>query len=164
MGRVAAPHGVRGGIKVQPLCADPATLLGFPRWWLRAPTGDGAWIPHRVGAGRLQSGMLVAELESIASREAAAALRGAEVGIPRDALPAPAAGEYYRSDLIGMTVVNRGGETLGRAIDFAESGAHPILRVVGADGGERLIPWVPHYVDGVDVPARRIDVDWPADF
>jgi len=163
MGRVAGPHGVRGSLKAQPLCADPASLLAFPQWWLRGREG-GAWSPCRVLASRMQSTMLVAELEGISNREAAAALRGAEIGVPRDWLPGPAENEYYRSDLVGLTVANRTGEVLGTVIDFVESGAHPILRVARADGGERLIPWVAQHVDGVDLAAQRIEVDWPSDF
>ena len=79
-------------------------------------------------------------------------------------LPALAEDEYYQADLVGMTVVNRDGEVLGAVVDFVESGAHPIVRVAGQDGGERLIPWVAQYIDRVDVAARRIDVDWPADY
>jgi 16S rRNA processing protein RimM len=163
MGRVTAPHGVRGVIKVQPLSANPASLLDFPQWWLRARDAA-AWTPYRVGARRLQSGMIVGELDGVASREAAAAFRGALVGVPRESLPGLADDEYYRTDLIGMTVVNRSGELLGHVVDFVESGAHPILRVARSDGGDRLIPWVPQYIDRVDVAAQRIDVDWSMDY
>jgi 16S rRNA processing protein RimM len=163
MGRVAAPHGVRGVIKVQPLCADPSTLLRFEHWWLRRRDAD-PWSPHRVVASRLQSGMVAAELEGVTTREAAAALRGATIGVPRELLPALADDEYYRADLVGMAVVNRSGRALGSVAEFLDSGAHPILRVAREDGGERLIPWVSHYIDRVDVAARRVDVDWAEDF
>jgi 16S rRNA processing protein RimM len=63
-----------------------------------------------------------------------------------------------------MSVVNREGATLGAVVGFLESGAHPIVRVTGAAGFERLIPWVAQYVIGVDAAARRIDVDWPLEF
>lgn len=163
MGRVAAPHGVRGAVKVQSQSADPASLLDHPQWWVRPYRTSGAWTLRRVISARLQATTLVAELEGITSRDAASALRGSEVGVPRESLPALAADEYYRSDLVGMTVVNRSGENLGQVIDFAESGAHPILRIAHP-GGERLIPWVPQYVERIDVDARRIEVDWTADY
>ena len=163
MGRVAAPHGVRGAIKVRPLSTDPASLLDFPQWWLRSPGAASAWSAYSVTTSRLQSGMLVAEFEGVATREAAGTLRGAEVGVPRAALPALGEDEYYQSDLVGLTVVNRNDEVLGRVIDFVDGAAHPIVRVARADGGERLIPWVPQYIDGVDRVLQRIEVDWPAD-
>ena len=162
MGRVAAPHGVRGAVKVRPESADPAALTAYAQWWLRSKAG--AWTAYRVREVREHSGMLVAQLAEVESREQAALLRGAEVGVPRDELPPPGRDEYYQADLIGMSVVNREGATLGAVAGFLESGAHPIVRVTGAAGFERLIPWVAQYVIGVDVADRRIDVDWPLEF
>ena len=164
MGRVAAPYGVRGAIKVQPLSTDPASLLDHRRWWLRLRAMQGLWQPRAVQSARMHGAALVAQVEGIDTREAAAALRGAEVGIRRQDLPEPAAGEYYRSDLVGMAVANRERIALGRVVGFAESGAHPLLQVMDDAGVERLIPWVGQYVIQVDVDAGRIDVDWPADY
>jgi len=163
MGRIAAPHGVRGAVRVQPLSQDPASLLAFAQWWIRA--GDtGAWKPFAVASSRVHSGSIVAELAGVTTRDAAGALRGASIGVPHESLPALAADEHYQADLLGMAVVNRGGDVLGTVVEFVESGAHPIVRVAAQAGGERLIPWVEQYIDGVDVAARRIDVDWPVDY
>ena len=161
MGRIAAPHGVRGAMKVRPASADPAALLAYETWWVRQ--GDGAWSARRVRSARGHGTMLVAELADVESREQAAALRGADVGVPRAALPDPGEGAYYQADLAGMSVVNREGVVLGVLEDFIESGAHPIARVVDPVRGARLIPWVDAYVDAVDLDARRIDVDWTAE-
>jgi 16S rRNA processing protein RimM len=163
MGRVAAPHGVRGALRVQPFSAEPSALLDHVEWWVR-PRAGGDWLLYRLAKGREQSGALVVELEGLGSRESAAALRGAEVGVPRDTLPVLAHDEHYEADLVGMAVVNRAGETLGEVVDFVTSGAHPIVRVAGRDGGERLIPWVTQYIDRVVADERRIDVDWPSDY
>lgn len=162
MGRLGAPHGVRGAVKVRPESADPASLTTYGTWWLRR-RNDPSWRAHSVRSVREQGEWLVAELAGIDSREAAGALRGGEVAIPRESLPALAADEYYQADLAGMAVVNRDGASLGALRDFLESGAHPIARVVDDEGRERLIPWVADYVDAVDASGRRIEVDWPAD-
>ncbi|HSU43963.1 MAG TPA: ribosome maturation factor RimM [Casimicrobiaceae bacterium] len=162
MGRLGAPHGVHGAVKVRPESADPTSLTTYGVWWLRG-RDDPSWRAHKVRSVREQGEWLVAELAGIESRDAAGALRGGEVAIPRDALPALAPDEYYQADLVGMDVVNRDGARLGALRDFLESGAHPIARVVGEDGREQLIPWVADYVDAVDARARRIGVDWPAD-
>lgn len=164
MGRVAAPHGVRGAMRVQPLSEEPLALLGHAQWWLRPRAGLGEWSAYRLVKGREQSGVLVVELAGVATREAAASLRGAEVGVPREQLPALAEHEHYQADLIGMKVVNRSGEILGDVIEFQASGAHPIMRVGGEGLAQRLIPWVGQYIDRIDAPARRIEVDWPVDY
>jgi 16S rRNA processing protein RimM len=163
MGRVTAAYGVRGALKVLPLSEDPATLTQFDEWWLREDDSH-PWQTHRVRSSRLQSGIVIAELDGIATREAAAGLRGATIGVPRQALPELAEDEHYRADLVGMAVVNRAGKRLGDVVGFIDTGAHPIVRVAEAGAPERLIPWVPRYVDRVDAQARRIDVDWAEDY
>jgi 16S rRNA processing protein RimM len=84
--------------------------------------------------------------------------------VPRSALPEPVVGEFYWYDLVGLVVVNRAAETLGRVSKVLETGAHPVLSVASEDGSERLIPVVAAYVDVIDPAAGRIMVDWPADY
>jgi len=165
MGRILAPFGVRGWVKVRPLSEAPETLLGFATWWVRS-VRDSTWREMRRVAGRMHADALVAELAGIETREAALTLKGCDVGVPRSALPAARAGEIYWDDLVGMTVVNREGVTLGEVSGVTEHGAHPLLRVArpAAPGTERLIPYVPAIVDRVDPAARRIDVDWGEDY
>ena len=86
------------------------------------------------------------------------------MAVPRSALPEPGAGEFYWSDLVGLAVVNRVAEKLGRVSKVLETGAHPVLHVESEDGVVRLIPVVAAYVDAIDPAAGRIMVDWPADY
>ena len=161
MGRVGGAYGVRGMVRVLPLSADPLALTAQPQWWLQTSEG-GDWQMRAVSDARAHGGALVAVLEGVANREDAERLRGTMVGVPRAVLPALPKDEFYWADLEGARVVNRDGVELGRVAGLMDNGAHPILRVQqGAD--ERLIPWVPAYVDGVDASAGRIDVDWPVD-
>jgi 16S rRNA processing protein RimM len=170
MGRVTAAYGVRGWIKVKAFTEAPDTLLDYPTWWLKA-RGGGA-TPHRVLEARIHSDFVIARLESLDSREQAAALKGAEVSVPRDQLPETEDDEVYWSDLAGCEVVNRNGERLGKVAEVQGTAAHPLLLVtsgeavdgtVGKETG-RLIPFVPAFVLGVDLEAHRIDVDWEADY
>ena len=68
---------------------------------------------HKVAA-RMHSGVLLATLEGVATREDALALRGCEVGVPRAALPLARKDEIYWVDLVGLEVVNREGENSAR--------------------------------------------------
>jgi 16S rRNA processing protein RimM len=164
MGRVVAPWGVRGWLKIEPFTDETEALLDYPAWWL-APAGTQHRL-LRLEQGRRHGAMLLAKLEGIESPEQGAAYRGAEVAVPREALPQEGANEVYWDDLVGCGVVNRSGEALGAVIGVADFGAHAILRVAPAVEGarERLIPFVPAYIDAVDLEARRIDVDWQADY
>ena len=164
MGRVLAPYGVKGWIKVEAFTSSPASLLDYDRWWLAADAGRGAWTEFPVLTARLHSGSIAAQLSGLADREAAAAWRGALLGVPREALPPPGKGQVYWTDLVGLTVINRGGEIMGKVAGLLDTGAHPVLRVVVEDGSERLIPLVRAHVDAIEPDAGRILVDWRMDY
>lgn len=164
MGRVAAPYGVHGWVKVLPLTAAPETLLAHRQWWIRKRGGEGPWQSHDLESGKQHGATLLAQLSGLTDREAAAHLSGADIGVPRAALPALGENELYWADLVGLDVVNRQGVKLGRVVGVEDFGAHPILRVTGEDGVPRLIPFVAAYVDGVDTAQRRVDVDWQPDY
>lgn len=86
-----------------------------------------------------------------------------EIGVRRDQLPDTAPGEYYWRDLIGLAVVTRQGEPLGKVDHLLETGANDVLVVAGER--ERLIPFVPGpIVTQVDLQAGVIEVDWDKDF
>jgi 16S rRNA processing protein RimM len=163
LGEIVAAYGVKGWVKVKPFTERLDTLLDFATWWLRPRQRD--WEPLAVTEAREHSGSLIVQLAGTASRESAMQWKGALVGVPRDALPPLGAGEIYQADLVGLDVVNRTGTRLGRVIAVQDFGAHPVLDVEREGGGaHRLIPFVPVYVDGVDLAARRIDVDWESDY
>lgn len=165
MGRVELPWGVRGWLRVRPFSAAPETLLEHRRWWVRR-AGDDAWSERALVGGRRHSDLLLVQLAGVDDREQALRFKGFEVGVPRVALPAAGRGEIYAADLVGLAVVNRDGVGLGRVVEVADYGAHPLLRVRddGAATDERLIPYVPAYVADVDVVAGRIEVDWGVDY
>jgi 16S rRNA processing protein RimM len=150
MGRIAAPHGVRGWVRIEPVSEAPGALLAHETWQVR-PAGGTAWREVRMTSGRMHSGALIASLAGVATRDAALALRGSEVGVPRTALPPARKDEIYWVDLEGLEVRNRDGAVLGTV---AEVVTH----------AERLIPYVPAIVERVDLEGRRIEVDWGEEY
>jgi 16S rRNA processing protein RimM len=164
MARVLGPYGVQGWIKARPYTASIATLSDYATWWL-APARDGAaWQRFKVQSARQHGDSLIATLDGVADREAALRWRGAWIAVPRSELPSPQAGEFYWSDLIGLAVVNRSAEMLGRVSKVLDTGAHPVLQVDGDGGVQRLIPVAAGYVDAIEPGAGRITVDWPVDY
>ena len=160
MGRVSGAHGVRGWVRVKPYGEDAAALLDAPRWLLGTA---GRWREVSVLEGRRHGAALLARLEGVADRDAAMALRGAEVALRRSQLPEPEEGEYYWSDLEGLVVETEGGEPLGRVERLLATGANDVLVVRG--DRERLIPFLPgSVVREVDLDAGRIRVDWDPEF
>ncbi|MDZ7590732.1 MAG: ribosome maturation factor RimM [Rubrivivax sp.] len=171
VGRVLGAWGVKGGIRVKPFAADPQALFSSRRWYLQPPQtvlpqGSRATRPLpallRVVQAREQGDGVVATVQDIDDRDAAQALAGARVFVPRASFPTPDEGEFYWVDLIGLAVANRAGVDLGTVTGLIETGPHCVLRVLSVVEAprERLIPFVAAYVDAVDLPGRRIAVDW----
>lgn len=167
LGKIVDAHGLRGAVKVHPFADDPDSWGALPRWWLgREGDAFASWRCLRLIQSREQSGARVAYLEGINERDAAESLRGMLVGVPREELPATRSGEYYWDDLIGLEVVNGPGpgQTLGKVAGLIETAANDVLRVVDENGRERLLPFVETVIREVDMPGRRIRVDWEADW
>jgi len=164
MGRIVAPYGVKGWLKVLPSTAERDTMLSHKEWWMR-PRGEGSeWRLCPLEEGRPHGSALIVRIAGLDDREAAAKYSGGDVGIARSALPAAGKDEIYWSDLVGLAVWNRQGECLGTVATVQDFGAHPVLRVEHGEGKPRLIPFVDAYVDAVDVAAGRIEVDWGKDY
>jgi 16S rRNA processing protein RimM len=159
MGRIAAPFGIKGWVKVQPFSEDPGTLLDFESWRV----GRGEQHTHYSVEDAQEHGKaLVAKLAGIDDRDAAYALRGQEISVAKSALPPPQDNEYSWSDLIGLKVVNREGVELGKVDSLMESGTNDLLVVKGTR--EHLIPFIAAFVGQVDLAGGTIEVDWGEDF
>lgn len=172
VGRVAGAWGVKGWIKVQPHAADPQALLHATHWFLqagpsnRAASNDTAASRLTIVQARSHGEQVIASVAELSDREAAQALSGCRVFVPRATFPPLSRDEYYWVDLVGATVVNRQGQTLGTVASLLDTGAHSVLCVAPGQPGvaERLIPFVAAYVDAVDLAARRVVVDWGLDY
>lgn len=172
LGRITAPYGVQGWVKLHVFGDDPQTLEELPGWWL-SPDPDAAegWKEIALEAMREQGGSIVARLAGVADRSAAEKLKGLYVGAPRETLPPTAEDEFYWGDLIGLAVVNEQDEMLGRVGGLLESGAHDVLVVQDAEAAaqdgktrERLLPFVGKVIRKVDVAGGTIRVDWELDW
>jgi len=159
-GLVTRPHGVRGELRVRLHNAASTALEEVEEIYLDLP---GAATPPRcfaVAAARWVEGGALLELEGVADRDQADALRGAEVCVRREDLPPLGDGEIYLVDLEGCEVVTRAGDPWGRVAQVRDLGAHDVL-VIHDGEVERLLPYVPAFVVAVDLEARRVVVDPP---
>lgn len=171
VGRIADAWGVKGWFKVLPHSASPEALFSSKRWYL-LPSEKGAktfsgTVLLRVREAKEHSDMIVASAQEVDDRSAAEALKGARIFIARSSFPTAAADEYYWVDLIGLEVVNREGLALGRVRELLSTGPQTVLVIEYMQEGklmERMIPFVSAYVDSVDLPGRRITVDWQSDY
>lgn len=179
MGRVVAPYGVYGWLKVVPDTEAIDGLFDYDTWWLGK--GDN-WREMTVEAAKIHNDVILVKLDTIDDRDAAFACKGKQIAVPRSHLPEPEENEYYWSDLMGLHVKNVQGVELGVIDDILETGANDVLVVKGAPvevdeddtastgkrgkakAQERLLPFIASVVLEVDLEAKTMLVDWDPDF
>jgi 16S rRNA processing protein RimM len=146
---IAGAHGIRGEVRLklfaeslESLSRHEAVLVGERELTLQSVKASG--------------GTPVARFAEITDRSAAEALRGQLVSVPRAALPPLEEGEYYHSDLIGLTCESPEGEPLGTVVGVENFGAGDILEIEKPDGRRFLVP----FRDGIaDLSEGRILAD-----
>jgi 16S rRNA processing protein RimM len=159
MGRIGAPHGVHGWVRVFSETRPREALLGYSPWHLKL---EERWQVREVLAGHPQGKALVVHLAGCEDRDDAARLTNVQIAVPRGQLPEPAEDEYYWTDLYGLRVLTLDGVALGVVDHLLETGANDVLVVRGER--ERLIPFVePDVVRRVDLGEGVIRVDWHPD-
>ena len=159
LGRISGLFGVKGWVKVYSYTEPREAVLNYGRWLLSA---NGGWREATVAEGQRHGKTIIARIDGYIDRDQAAELVGTDIGVPRDEMPDTESGEYYWSDLEGLTVVHRDGTELGRVDHLIETGANDVMVVKGEQ--ERLIPFVMDKVIlGVDLDKGEIEVDWEWD-
>ena len=151
VGAFAGAHGVRGLLKVKSFTEDPKSLVAY------GPVTDEA------GQRRFElelkgesQGLLLVRVEGIDDRDAAQALKGRRLYVPRSALPAPAEEEFYISDLVGLAAYDRSGRCHGTVKAVQNYGAGDFLEIRGEDGSELLLPFTRQAVPEVDLQGERL--------
>ena len=166
--RIADAWGIKGWFKVLPHSAQPEALFSSKRWLLQPPGAAGSQAFRlAIREAKEHSDVIVASSEDVPDRNAAEALRGARVFVPRSSFPTAGDDEYYWVDLIGLAVVNREGVALGRVRELLASGPQTTLVLDATEDGkpvERMVPFVSAFVDQVDLAGRLITVDWQPDY
>jgi 16S rRNA processing protein RimM len=148
-GRVGRPHGLDGSFHVT---RPDARLLAD----LEEILVDGVVqrIDRRAGTPERP----ILRLEGHAGREAAEALRGAQLAVPLERAPALEPGEYWAHDLEGCAVYD-GERLVGEVRRMLPLPSCEALEVTRPDGGEVIVPMVRDATRSIDVGGRRIEVD-----
>ncbi len=181
VGRLGAPHGVRGEVHIHSYTTPAENLLTYQPWlFRRRPLGRNAnkrsyvsaadqeggqkggdqWYSLEVSELRSHQDHYLGRISGFAEREQVAELKGLQIGVPRRQLPDPDDDEFYWRDLIGAQVIDQADRVLGQVAGLLETGVHDVLRVrpEASGAGEILIPFVKAYV--LSVSREQIRVDW----
>ncbi len=154
VGAIAGAFGVKGEVRLKSFCADPAAIADY------APLTDEAGRSYDlVLTGSIKNG-LAARLSGVPTKEAADALRGVRLYVPRARLPETDEDEFYHADLLGMTVLDTGGTKLGSVKAVLNHGAGDLLEI-NTGQGVILLPFTRAAVPTVDLAGRRLIADPP---
>jgi 16S rRNA processing protein RimM len=139
VGRVGRPHGTDGAFVVEEGSEDPRR---FAVGAALLVDGEAAQVvvSRRVGKGR------------VAIRLDRPVERGSVLAVRRDDLEPLGEDAYYVSDLVGLEVVEEGGEPLGVVRDVLPGPANDALELSSG----LLLPLVEDCVLEVDLSARRV--------
>jgi len=155
LGRIVGAHGIRGEVIIHSYAAVPEDVGAYGV--LSDKTGTKTF---KLSSVRAASKGVIARVAGVSDRNAAEALKGTELYVPRDKLPATQEGEFYVADLIGMTVVDRDGKAIGTVVDAPDFGAGSLLEIRKTGVAQtELVPFTDAYVPHVDLAARRVTVN-----
>lgn len=162
VGKISGAFGVKGWMKIYSFTDPRDNILKYSPLYLSL---KGQWVEAKVVGGQVQGKGIVMGLANVTDRDQVIALVGSELAIKKTQLVPAEDGEYYWSDLIGLTVINSQQETLGTVDHLLETGAHDVLVVIGDHKEERLIPFVmDEIVEQIDLDKQIIHVDWGLDY
>ena len=159
LGVVAAPHGVRGLVRIKSFTEDPMSVAAY------GPLSDESGTKeYRVEALSAARGAVLARIEGVADRTAAEAIRGLRLYVERERLPATDEREWYEADLIGLPAVGTDGRDWGKVMAFHDFGAGRTMEVSGGTASRQsvMLPFTDEAVPEVDVEGGKVVIDPPA--
>ena len=148
VGRIRGVWGVSGDLKVEILSDMSRRFCSGSTVWTK---GQALIVEH----SRLNKGYVLVRFKGVCDRDQAQALVGAELSVPRSAVPPLPAGTYYYFQLIGMLVNSDDGSCLGTIAEVLETGSNDVYVVRRDDGKEVLVPALGNVVMSVD-PDRGV--------
>lgn len=156
IGKIGSTYGVHGWLKIHAYTEFGASILEYTPWYL---SDDNKQRIVELEDGRIHGNGVIAKITGIDTPEQARLLTGKMIVIPRDQLPPLKKDEYYWSDLVGLTVVNKDGRVYGKVIYLIATGSNDVLVV--KDKKEHAIPFlIGSVILKVDLQKQEILVDW----
>lgn len=155
IGKIVAPHGVRGDIRIMPLTDRPEQFLNLSYLLLE----DGRQLT--VKAARFHKRMVLVSTKEITTMNDAELLRDKKILIRAEDLPPLEEGRFYVADLIGLPVFDEEGKQLGTFKDSITTGSNDVYIVAVPGGKDLLIPALKIYVRKINLQEKRIVVKLP---
>ena len=155
---IIGAQGLKGAVKVKLFTAAPEALSSY------GPLHDARGREYEITAFRAgKPGEAVISFSGVTDRNAAEALKGVELFVPRDALPATAEEEFYHADLIGLEAQDSEGRVLGKVAAIHNYGAGDVMEIGRSDGDSVLLAFTRETVPTIDIAGGRVVVAVPED-
>jgi 16S rRNA processing protein RimM len=167
LGKLGSSHGIKGWLKITSYTDSVEGIFDYSPWLIKE---QGVWREIKVAQWRFQGSAIVAEFESVTTREHAQMLTNCEIAIMPEQMKELDDNDFYHRDLIGCEVTNVNGYNMGIVEQIVATGSNDVLLIKAnakdAFGkAERMIPFVPEqYIKQVDLQGKQILVDWDPDF
>lgn len=155
IGKIVAPHGVRGDIRILPLTEKPEQFLELD--YLLLADGRRLTLKH----ARFHKRMVLATVAEINSMNEAELLRGQEVLINAEDLPELEEGQFYVADLVGLPVYDEQGAQIGTFKDALTTGSNDVYVIAVPGAKDILLPALKIYVKEINPAEKRIVVTLP---
>lgn len=154
VGKIVAPHGVRGDLRVLPDIERPEVMKSFKT--IRFGGKD-----YKILSARPHKNVYIVHVEGVDDRNLAETMVGAGAEVQISALPPLPAGTYYYFQLLGLMIVEEDGHEVGRLSEIIETKANNVYVAALPDGKELCIPAIPSCILSVDLAAGRMTVRLP---
>jgi 16S rRNA processing protein RimM len=158
VGHVRRAHGIRGEVLIEVLSDIPDRFEPGVEFIVKGPSFARKVLA--VESVRPHRGGLLLLFEELGDRDAAEALRGADLMVPADALGAAPEGSYYYFDLIGRACRDRRSGDLGEVVAVLEDGGGLLLQIRNEERTV-LVPFVRAYLVAIDDLQGPIEFDLP---
>ena len=156
VGVITGAHGIRGNVRVKSFTAEPRQIAAYGV--LSDAAGRTSFRMTVTGEAK---GQLIAKIEGVSDRNAAEALKGTDLYVDRDLLPAAEEGEFYHADLIGLAAELADSTPYGTVKAVYDFGSGDLLEITLTSGKVELLPFTTEVVPTVDLAAGRVIVDPP---
>jgi 16S rRNA processing protein RimM len=155
LGVITGAQGIKGEVKVKTFTASPESLAAYGV--LHGKDGR----VFAVASLRAAKDLAIVSFEGIADRNAAEALRGLELFVSRDQLPATEAEEFYHADLVGLNAEDSEGRAIGVVRAIHNFGAGDVIEIARGDGDEVFLPFTREVAQEIDIASGRIVIAAP---
>jgi 16S rRNA processing protein RimM len=157
IGKIVDTHGMNGEVKILPMTDNPE--LFYELDFLMLSEKGKVVRSIEIDSIREQNELLLCKSGAINSISEAEGIKGLEIVIPENILPAPESNEVYFKDIKGSKVMTEDGKLIGTLVDYIESGSADVFRVESENGEYFLISNNPVHVLKIDEKNKEIIIE-----